>query len=191
MKISIAKNNEDLTEDYLDNHNIIYISKYLTLIFFFKVIVAIAYAFGLGYSLFFVGDEYIKVGKIFLALLIISYIVIEYPYALIKALFLPMVFKKDNINLVINPFTMNINIKSKIKISKIRIIISSLVPCILLAVIPTIASYILEFNLYLYAIASAAAIISVRDIIYLLVIIKNYFMGDFIQLELNKFIFYK
>ena len=124
-------------------------------------------------------------------MLIISYIVIEYPYALIKALFLPMVFKKDNINLVINPFTMNINIKSKIKISKIRIIISSLVPCILLAVIPTIASYILEFNLYLYAIASAAAIISVRDIIYLLVIIKNYFMGDFIQLELNKFIFYK
>ena len=108
MKISIAKNNEDLTEDYLDNHNIIYISKYSTLIFFFKVIVAIAYAFGLGYSLFFVGDEYIKVGKIFLALLIISYIVIEYPYALIKALFLPMVFKKDNINLVINPFTMNI-----------------------------------------------------------------------------------
>lgn len=191
MKISIAKNNEDLTEDYLDNHNIIYISKYSTLIFFFKVIVAIAYAFGLGYSLFFVGDEYIKVGKIFLALLIISYIVIEYPYALIKALFLPMVFKKDNINLVINPFTMNINIKSKIKISKIRIIISSLVPCILLAVIPTIASYILEFNLYLYAIASAVAIISVRDIIYLLVIIKNYFMGDFIQLELNKFIFYK
>ena len=74
MKISIAKNNEDLTEDYLDNHNIIYISKYSTLIFFFKVIVAIAYAFGLGYSLFFVGDEYIKVGKIFLALLIISYI---------------------------------------------------------------------------------------------------------------------
>lgn len=191
MKISIAKNNEDLTEDYLDNHNIIYKSKYSKLIFFFKVIVAIAYAFGLGYSLFFLGDEYIKVGKLFLALLIIFYIVIGYPYSLIKALLLPKVFKKDNINLVINPFTMAINIKSKIKISKIRIIISSLVPCILLAVIPTIASYILEFNLYLYAIASSAAIISVRDIIYLLVIIKNYFMGDFIQLELNKFIFYK
>ncbi|MCF0148496.1 MAG: DUF3267 domain-containing protein [Clostridium sp.] len=191
MKISIAKKKEHLTEDDLDNYNIIDKENYSSIIFFLKVPVALSYAFGLGYSLFFLGDDYIHVGKTFLALLIISYIFIEFPYAFIKALFLPKVLKKDNINLEINPFTMAINIKSKIKISKVRIIFSLIVPCILFAVIPTIASYMLEFNIYLYAIASSAAIISVKDIIYLLILIKNNSLGSYIKLESNEFIFYQ
>lgn len=191
MKISIVKNNDNLTEDSLDSYNIIDKGNYSSIIFFSKVIVAALYAYGLGYSLFFLGDEYIHAGKVFVVLLIISYIFIEYPYALIKALFLPKVFKKDNINLQINPFTMAIDIKSKIQISKIRIIFSLIVPCILLAVIPTIASYILEFDMYLYAIASSAAIISMKDIIYLIVILKNYSLGKRIKLETTEFLFYK
>lgn len=191
MKISIAKNKEHLTEDSLDNHNIIDKENYSSVIFFLKVLVATLYAFGLGYSLFFLGDDFIHVGKLFLALLIISYIFIEYPYAFIKALFLPKVLKKDNINLEINPFTMAIDIRSKIKISKVRIIFSLIIPCILFAVIPTIASYMLEFNIYLYAIAAAAAIISTKDIIYLLIILKNYSLGNSIQLESNEFIFFE
>lgn len=189
MKISIVKNNDNLNEDSLDSYNIIDKGNYSSIIFFFKVIVAALYAYGLGYSLFFLGDAYIHVGKVFVVLLVISYIFIEYPYALIKALFLPKIFKKDNINLQINPFTMAIDIKSKIQISKIRIIISLLIPCIVLAVIPTIASYVLEFNMYLYAIASSAAIISMKDIIYLIVILKNYSLGESIKLETNKFLF--
>jgi len=191
LKISIAKNKEHLTEDSSDNYNIIDKENYSSVIFFLKVLVAILYAFGLGYSLFFLGDDFIHVGKLFLALLIISYILIEYPYAFIKALFLPKVLKKDNINLEINPFTMAINIRSKIRIAKVRIGFSLIIPCILFAVIPTIASYILEFNIYLYAIAASAAIISTKDIIYLLVILKNSSLGNSIQLESNEFIFFE
>ncbi len=191
MKISIAKKKEHLTEDSSNNYNIIDKENYSSIIFFLKVLVAISYAFGLGYSLFFLGDDYIHVGKTFFALLIISYIFIEYPYAFIKALFLPKVLKKDNINLEINPFTMAIDISSKVKISKVRIIFSLIVPCILFAVIPTIASYMLEFNIYLYAIASSAAIISVKDIIYLIILIKNNSLGNKIKLESNEFIFYE
>ena len=191
MNISFAKKKDNLTEDSSDNYNIIDKGNYSSIIFLLKVIVATSYAFGLGYSLFFLGDDFINVGKLFLVLLIISYIFMEYPYAFIKALFLPKVLNKDTINLEINPFTMAIDIRSKVKISKVRIIFSLIVPCIIFAVIPTIASYMLEFNIYLYVIASSAAIISTKDIIYLLVILKNYSLGDSIQLESNEFIFYK
>ena len=40
----------------------------------------------------------------------------EFPYALLQSLLLPKAFKKDNIILYVNPFTLSINITSKIKI---------------------------------------------------------------------------
>ena len=106
MKISILKKDEKLTEIILDENTIIDKTNYSSIILFSKVIVATLYAFGLGYSLFFRGDEFIKEGIFFLVLLIVSYIFIEYPYAFLKALLLPKAFKKDNINLQLNPFTM-------------------------------------------------------------------------------------
>ena len=190
MKISIVKKDQNLTENTLDNDTIIDKSNYSSIILFSKVIVATLYAFGLGYSLFFLGDDFINVGLLFLALLVISYILIEYPYAFLKALFLPKVFDKDNINLKLNPFTSAIDIVSKFAISKGRIIISILLPFIILVVVPTIVSYVLEFNMYLYLIASASAIIATKDIIYLFVILKNHSMGKCIQLGFNEFIFY-
>ncbi len=191
MKISFIKNDENLIENTLENDVIIDKSNYSSIILFLKVVVATLYAFGLGYSLFFLGDDFVHVGLLFLALLVISYILIEYPYAFLKALFLPKVFDKDNINLKLNPFTSAIDIVSKIPISKGRIAISILLPFILLVVVPTIVSYKLEFNMYLYLIASSSAIIATKDIIYLLVILAHHSMGNYVKIGLNEFIFYK
>lgn len=190
MKISILKKDQIPKESVVDENNIIDKGKFSTIILISKVIVALIYAFGLGYSLFFLGDEYIKVGIKFLGLLIILYIFIDFPYSLLKALFLPKVFNKDIINLQLNPYTMAIDITSKIKISKVRVILSIIIPFILLAVIPTIASYILEFNMYLYLLASSSAIIAIKDLIYLILIIKNNTKGSKIKLSTNEFIFY-
>lgn len=190
MKISILKKDQKSNETPLEESNIINKRNYSSIILISKVIVAIIYAFGLGYSLFFFGDKFIKAGLNFLALLIISYIIIEYPYALLKALFLPKVFEKDNINLQINPYTMTINICSKIKVSKSRLILSLIAPFIILVIAPTIASYVLEFNMYFYVIASSSAIVATKDLVYLVAIIKNYSKGNDIRLDTDQFIFY-
>ena len=58
---------------------------------------ALLYAFGLGYSLFFFGEDYIKVGLRFLCLLILAYIFIDFPLSFFKALLLPKTFDKDKI----------------------------------------------------------------------------------------------
>jgi hypothetical protein len=190
LKISILKKDQIPKESVVDENNIIDKGKFYTIILISKVIVALVYAFGLGYSLFFLGDDYIKVGIKFLGLLIILYMFIDFPYSFLKALFLPKVFNKDIINLQLNPYTMAIDISSNIKISKIRVILSIIIPFILLAVIPTIASYILEFNMYLYLLASSSAIIATKDLIYLILIIKNNTKGSKIKLSKNEFIFY-
>lgn len=191
MKISILKKDDTSNENSFKENNIINKSNYSSIILFSKVIVALIYAFGLGYSLFFIGDEFIKQGLIFLVLLILSYIILEYPYAFLKALFLPKVFKKDNINLQINIYTMAIDISSKISISIVRVILSLIFPFIILAIIPTIASYLLEFNMYFYVIASSSAIIATKDLIYLFLILKNSAKGNRIKLSTDEFIFYK
>ncbi|MGG7059749.1 metalloprotease family protein [Clostridium nigeriense] len=190
MKVSIFKKDQILNESMLDENNLIDKGKFSTIILISKVIVAMVYAFGLGYSLFFLGDNYIKVGVKFLGLLIISYIFIDFPYSFFKALFLPKVFNKDTITLQLNPYTLAIDISSKINISIARVIISIVIPFILLVVIPTIVSYILEFNMYLYLLASSSAIIATKDIIYLILIIKNYSKGSKIKLSTNEIIFY-
>lgn len=190
MKVSILKKDQILNESMLDDNNLIDKGKFSTIILISKVIVAMVYAFGLGYSLFFLGDNYIKVGVKFIGLLIISYIFIDFPYSFFKALFLPKVFNKDIITLQLNPYTLAIDISSKINISIARVIISIVIPFILLVVIPTIVSYILEFNMYLYLLASSSAVIATKDIIYLILIIKNYSKGSKIKLSINEIIFY-
>ncbi|WP_347707748.1 metalloprotease family protein [Clostridium sp. 1001275B_160808_H3] len=180
LKISILKSGNNKNNDSIDEHNKGHIIKkdFSTLILLIEVIVASVYAFGLGYSLFFSGDDFIKVGIKFLLILIVLYFLMEFPYALIKASLLPNAFKKDIINLNLNPYNMSISISSKKAISKDRVLIASIVPFIILALAPTIISYILEFNMYLYAIASASAIISMPDLVFLIVLIRDESVGE-------------
>ena len=175
LKISILKKDETISNYLLDEYTEGYIIKkdFFNIILFIKVVVASIYAFGLGYSLFFLGDNFIKVGIKFLFLLIVLYFFIELPYGLFKALLLPKVFNNDIIKLELYPFNMSISISSKKPVPKERLLISLIVPFLVFALIPTIVSYTLEFDVLLYAIASSSAIISVKDLIFFILLISN------------------
>ncbi|WP_278600926.1 metalloprotease family protein [Clostridium tertium] len=180
LKISILKSSNNKNNDFIDEHNNGHIVKedFSSLILFIKVIIASIYAFGLGYSLFYSGDDFLKVGIKFLLILIVLYFLMEFPYALLKASLLPNAFNKDIIKLNLNPYNMSISISSRKPISKNRVLIASIVPFIILALAPTVISYILEFNIYLYAIASASAIISMSDLIFSIILISNESVGE-------------
>lgn len=190
MKIYILNNNTELGENStLESYKVN--KKNLSgLILTIKVIVALLYAFGLGYSLFFFGEDYIKVGLRFLCLLILAYIFIDFPLSFLKALLLPKTFDKDKIILSLNPYNLSIDICSNIKISKMSVILSFILPFIFLAIIPTVLSYKLEFNIYLYVLGTVSAIIGTKDLIYSLLILKNYSLGSTIKLTPDEFIFY-
>lgn len=198
MKISIINKRNQFTNEsnkpnVTDNNDFAVIKKDKSSrnILIFKVIIAVLYAFGLGYSLFFFGDNFIKVGVKFVLILIPLYYIIDLPYSIIKSLLLPKVFSNDEIIIALNPLTLESTIITKSVVSKSRYILSILIPFILFSVVPTILSYYLEFNFYLYLIASAAAIISMKDIIYLLNILKYNFKGSNIKLNLNNIIIEK
>ncbi|WP_291648085.1 metalloprotease family protein [Clostridium sp.] len=180
MKISILKSDNNKNNDSVDEHNNGHIIKeeFSSLILLIKVIIASIYAFGLGYSLFYSGDDFVKVGIKFLLILIVLYFIMEFPYALLKVSLLPNAFNKDIIKLNLNPYSMSISISSTKPISKDRVLIASTVPFIILALAPTIISYILEFNIYLYAIASASAIISMSDLIFSIILIRDESVGE-------------
>ncbi len=190
MKIYILNNNTELGENStLESYKVN--KKNLSgLILTIKVIVALLYAFGLGYSLFFFGEDYIKVGLRFLCLLILAYIFIDFPLSFLKALLLPKTFDKDKIILSLNPYNLSIDICSNIKISKMSVILSFILPFIFLSIIPTVLSYKLEFNIYLYVLGTVSAIIGTKDLIYSLLILKNYSLGSTIKLTPDEFIFY-
>lgn len=198
LKISIINKRNQFTNEsnkpnVTDNNEFAVIKKdkFSRNILIFKVIIAVLYAFGLGYSLFFFGDDFIKVGVKFVLILIPLYYIIDLPYSIIKSLLLPKVFSNDEIIIALNPLTLDSTIITKSVVSKSRYILSILIPFILFIVVPTILSYSLEFNFYLYLIASAAAIISMKDIIYLLNILKHNFKGSNLKLNLNNIIIEK
>lgn len=198
MKISIINKRNQFTNEsnkpnVSDNEEFAIIKKDKSSrnILIFKVIIAVIYAFGLGYSLFFFGDDFIKVGIKFVLFLIPLYYVIDLPYSIIKSLLLPKAFSNEEVMIAINPLTLDSTIITKNVVSKSRYILSILIPSILLTFIPTILSYFLEFNFYLYLIASSTAIISIKDIIYLLNILKHNYKGSNIKLNLNNIIIEK
>lgn len=190
MKISILNNDTELEENSISESYKVNKKNLSALILTIKVLVALLYAFGLGYSLFFFGEDFIHVGLKFLYLLILAYIFIDFPLSFFKALLLPKTFDKDKIILSLNPYNLSIDICSKIKISKISVILSFIIPFIFLAIIPTILSYKLEFNIYLYVLGTVSAIIGTKDLIYSILILKNYSLGSTIQLTTDEFIFY-
>lgn len=190
MKISILNKDTDLEENSTSESYKVNKKDLSALILTIKVLVALLYAFGLGYSLFFFGEDYIKVGLKFLYLMILAYIFIDFPLSFLKALLLPKTFDKDKIILNLNPYNLSIDICSNIKISKTSVILSFIIPFIFLAIIPTILSYKLEFNIYLYVLGTVSAIIGTKDLIYSLLILKNYSLGSTIKLTPDEFIFY-
>ena len=173
MKFAILKKRDYLNEEFIDNSLYIDKENHFSKILFIKVIVALIYAFYLGYNLFFSGDNYIKYGVKFLMLLILIYLFIDLPYNIFKALFLPGAFEKNNIILEINPFNLAIDITTKKEISKISLIFSILISILIFSLIPNILLIIYGFNIYTYAVASATTIYIVRDLYYFILLLNN------------------
>lgn len=155
-----------------DNFKLIYTIKeksFLYISLFIEVLIACIYAFGLGYSLSFF-DNLFKTGIIFLILLGISYLIIIIPHEFLHVLFYKT---KDNVTINYNLWQLRFISYFDGIISKRRALILISTPFIILSIIPTIISYLLGFNLFLYALASANAIKSGIDVLNLILIFIN------------------
>ncbi|AYE32976.1 metalloprotease family protein [Clostridium septicum] len=165
---SIPTNDEDLLESV--NNLTTYKFNFINLLI--KISISIIYAFGLGYSLFYCNGKIISTFIRFLMLFLLTYYLIKVLHEFIHALTLPKIFS-NNVNLLFNFKTLSVNVYSNSSVSKYRIIFFLLIPIIILTFIPTILSYLLGFNIYLYVLASVNAILSSKDILNLILVIKN------------------
>lgn len=134
-----------------------------------EVIIACGYAFGLGYNLFY-SRSVLKTGLLFLVLLGVGYLLIIIPHE-----FSHVICYKSKENVVIRYVLLKLTFISSFNgtISKTRALILLILPFITFTIIPTVASYLLDFNIFLYALASANAIKSGIDLLNFIFIIKN------------------
>lgn len=188
MKLKFYKRKLETEDSYLENISdyTIIKNKFYYKILFFKVIIALAYAFGLGYKLASYGDDFIYKGIEFLGLLIIEYFLLDYIYSLFIALLLPNPFSKENITFDFR--ILNSNIIAKNKVKKSRLIISYIVPFIFLSLIPTLIFIMYGFNLYFYSYISCIMIKSVSYIIYSILLILKESFSEYVYVTKNAFI---
>lgn len=154
-------------------------------ILLFKVIIALAYAFGLGYNLASY-DDFIYKGIKFLGFLILEYFLLDYIYSLFIALLLPHPFSKENITFDFRILNSNIIVKDKVK--KSRLIISYIVPFIVLTLIPTLIFITYDFDILFYSYMSCIMIKSVSFVIYSILILLKESFGEEIYVTKNAFI---
>ncbi|GAB6170249.1 hypothetical protein JCM1393_27090 [Clostridium carnis] len=174
MKFLLSKNNNLNSSLELGNYyfnETIDKKNYMSIILISKIILACFYAFGLGYSLFYCADNMVTTGFIFLGLLILCCFALEIPHEFIHLLFFPQALKNKETYLEYNYKKLQATTYSENKLTKFRFLCMLITPFILLTIIPTIISYYLEFNIYLYAIASANAIISGSDLIFFIIML--------------------
>lgn len=167
MKLKILKNKNLDLNDNIDNKGLTINKKfYFNIILILKVIVALIYAFYLGYNLFYFGESFIMYGVKFLVLLFIIYLFIDIPYNLFKVLLIPGTFKQDNVILYINPFNFAIDICFKKENNKAYIILVNIITIIIFSFVPNILLAIYGFDIYIYALASASTIFIIKDLFY-------------------------
>lgn len=169
-EISSIPANDD--EDLLESVNNLTTYKFDLINLSMKISISVIYAFGLGYSLFYCNGKIISTFIRFLILFLLTYYLIKVLHEFIHALTLPKIFS-NNVNLLFNFKILSVNVYSNSSVSKYRVILFLLIPIIILTFIPTILSYLLGFNIYLYVLASINAILSSKDILNLILVIKN------------------
>lgn len=152
----------------------------------FQVIIACSYAFGVGYSLYYIDNTIITAFN-FLILFVFIYIIIVIPHE-----FLHILCYKSKKNVVVKYNLLKLYFISHYNgiLSKKRVFILLLLPFITFTIIPTIISYILEFNIFLYALASANAIISSRDLLNVILMLKNAPKGSKLKIYENNLYYF-
>lgn len=188
MKLKFYKRKLETEDSYLESiaDYTIVKNKLYYKILFFKVIIALAYAFGLGYKLASYGDDFIYKGIEFLGLLVLEYFLLDYIYSLFITLLLPNPFSKGNITFDFR--ILNSNVIAKDKVKKSRLIIAYIVPFIVLSLIPTLIFITYGFDIYSYSYISCIMIKSVSYIFYSVLIILKESFTEYIYITKNAFI---
>lgn len=175
MKI-LKDNNQNFMED-MDDIPIkpitkLYDNKFKRIKLLTGTFIASIYAFGFGYSLSYYTGKVIHTGINFLIFFALTYYIIMILHEFIHSLILPNCLS-ENIIVIYNLKKLSIYAYSNKEVSKGRLLLTLVVPLILLTIIPTVISYILGFNIYLYVLASANAIICTEDFMNFFLLIKN------------------
>lgn len=171
LKIKLL-NNSIINEDIDDKSNEVYINKksYLSTIILLKTIIALVYAFYLGYNIFNLGENFFTYAIKFAIVLFIIYLFIDIPYNLFKIILFIILGKKDFI-IYLNPFNLAIDICFDNEISKKYVLLVNIITMIVFSLTSNILLFLNGFNIYTYALASAISIFIIKDLIYSILLI--------------------
>lgn len=159
--------------------------KFNTIKILIEVLIMSCYAFGLGYSLFYL-QNIMKTSIVFLIVFLISYLIILLPHEVLHVIWYP---NKNDVNIIYSLLKLKFISYTDGSISKPRALVILIVPFIILTIIPTVISYLLGFNLFLYALASSNAIKSGIDLLNFILIIKNVPANSILKVDGYNFYF--
>ncbi|MEN8076259.1 metalloprotease family protein [Clostridioides difficile] len=142
--------------------------KFLNRRIFVRVLFALLYCFGFGYMLAFNSGS-IKDVKIsilnFVLFYIVSFYLIQIPHEFIHTIFYKMPFKNKKNRLVFFNKKRIVTTELEENIRPVMLCISLITPFILFTIIPLITIKYIGFDLYLYSLSFANAILSSDDIV--------------------------
>lgn len=172
MKITIGRFIKR-KEDY-DSENIICPiedynrDKYLNRRVLFRILFIILYGFGFGYMLAFntssINDIKMSVRN-FVLFYIVSFYLIQIPHEFIHTIFYPAPFKNHKNSLVFFNKKRIVTTELEENINPFMLCLSLITPFILFSILPLIAIEYIGFDLYLYCLSFANAILSSDDLL--------------------------
>lgn len=174
MKITTGrfiKNKEDYDSENIvcsiENFNR---DKFLNIRLFFRVLFASAYCFGFGYILAYkTSIDDIKISILnFILFYILSFYLIQIPHEFIHTIFYKEPFKNKKNSLVFFNKKRIITSELDENIKPFMLFLSLITPFILFTIIPLIVIQYIGFDLYLYSLSLANAILSADDIVNIL-----------------------
>lgn len=171
MKITTGrfiKNKEDYDSENIicsiENFNR---DKFLNIRLFFRALFALFYCFGFGYMLGYkTSIDDIKISILnFILFYIISFYLIQIPHEFIHTIFYKSPFKNKKNSLVFFNKKRIVTTELNKNIKPFMLVLSLITPFILFTVIPLIVIQYIGFDLYLYSLSFANAILSADDIV--------------------------
>lgn len=140
--------------------------KYLNRRIFFRILFILIYGFGLGYIIGLTSVTIHDVKVIifnFILFYICNFYLIQIPHEFIHMLFYPNPFKNNKMIFFNKKRIVTTELSEFIK--PLLLVLSLITPFILFSILPLIAIYFIGFNIYLYTLSFANAILSSDDLL--------------------------
>lgn len=140
--------------------------KYLNRRIFFRILFILIYGFGLGYIIGLASVTIHDVKVIifnFILFYICNFYLIQIPHEFIHMLFYPNPFKNNKMIFFNKKRIVTTELSEFIK--PLLLVLSLITPFILFSILPLIAIYFIGFNIYLYTLSFANAILSSDDLL--------------------------